>query len=190
MACPCNAFHGQESDINQKTDLANWDLINFDLDQISHMRNILQHSIELLKKRVKENLETINHNQSEIRQLLKQPLSPERTYYIDKHYDINKVLLNENNDFINLQLTLLNFLDKYKDSPIMEDDGSVPQEDVSVLDDNTLFEMTIQGKLNFDLSHPRFSDEGFFRKLLSYYAATEAYEQCETLMKLKGRLTH
>lgn len=154
------------------------------------MRTILQNAVELLKKRVKENLETINHNQSEIRQLLNQPLSPERTYYIDKHYDINKVLLSENNDFINLQLTILNFLDKYKDSPIMEDDGSAPQEDMAALDENTLFELTIQGKLNFDLGHPRFSDEGFFRKLLSYYAATEAYEKCETLMKLKGRVAH
>lgn len=154
------------------------------------MRTLLQNAVELLKKRVKENLDTINHNQAEIRQLLNQPLSPERTYYIDKHYDINKVLLSENNDFINLQLTILNFLDKYKDSPIMEDDGSMPQDDFSTADESTLFDMTIQGKLDFNLSHPRFSDESFFRKLLSYYAATEAYEKCESLMKLKGRLAH
>jgi hypothetical protein len=154
------------------------------------MRTLLQNAVELLKKRVKENLDTINHNQAEIRQLLNQPLSPERTYYIDKHYDINKVLLSENNDFINLQLTILNFLDKYKDSPIMEDDGSMPQEDLSGADESTLFDMTIQGKLDFNLSHPKFSDENFFRKLLSYYAATEAYEKCETLMRLKGRVAH
>jgi len=150
------------------------------------MRALLQRTIELLKKRVKQNLETINHNQSEIRQLLNQPLSAERTYYIEKHYDINKVLLSENNDFINLQLALLNFLDKYKDSPILEDDDIPEVNPEEYLDDNELFDLTIQGKLNFDLSHPRFSDEMFFSKLISYYTATEDYEKCDALIKLKN----
>jgi hypothetical protein len=149
------------------------------------MKALLQQTIELLKKRVKENLDTINQNQTEIRQLLMQPLSPERTYYIEKHYDINKVLLNENNDFISLQVTLLNFMEKYKDFPILEDEEAPVLNPGQFMDEHELFELTIQGKLDFNLSHPKFEDEKFFKKLLSYYAALEAYEKCNSLLKTK-----
>ena len=150
------------------------------------MKALIQHTIELLKKRVKENLDTINHNQAEIRNLLMQPLSAERTYHIDKHYDINKVLIHENNDLINLQVSLLNFLDKYKDSPIMEDDDMPELTPELYLDDHELFELTIQGKLAFDLSHPRFEDAEFFDKLIRYFSTIEAYEKCNSLLKLKN----
>jgi len=150
------------------------------------MKVLIQHTIELLKRRVKENLDTINHNQVEIRQLLKQPLSAERTYHIEKHYDINKVLINENNDFINLQVSLLNFMEKYKDSPIMDDEELPELTPDLYLDDHELFELTIQGKLTFDLSHPRFEDAEFFEKLMRYFSAVEAYEKCNALLKLKN----
>jgi hypothetical protein len=149
------------------------------------MKALLERAIELLKKRVKENLDTINHNQSEIRQLLTQPLSAERTYYIEKHYDINKVLLSENNDFINLQVSLLKFMEKYKDFPILEDDELPEISPEVMMDDQELFELTIQGKLTFNIAHPKFEDEEFFHRLLGFYASIEAYEKCNSLMKLK-----
>jgi hypothetical protein len=151
------------------------------------MKALLQRTIEILKKRVKENLDTINQNQSEIRQLLTQPLSAERTYYIEKHYDINKVLLSENNDFISLQVTLLNFMEKYKDFPILEDEELPEMSTELFLDDHELFELTIQGKLAFNITHPKFEDEEFFHKLLGYYSALEAYEKCNALLKTKDR---
>jgi len=149
------------------------------------MKALIQRTIELLKMKVKENLDTINHNQAEIRLLLNQPLSAERTYHIEKHYDINKVLLNENNDFINLRVTLLNFIEKYKDSPILDEDELPELTPELYLDDHELFELTIQGKLTFDLSHPKFEDAEFFEKLLSYFSAVEAYEKCNALLKMK-----
>ncbi len=152
------------------------------------MRALLQRTIELLKKRVKENLDTINQNQSEIRQLLTQPLSPERTYYIEKHYDINKVLLSENNDFINLQVTLLNFMEKYKDFPILEEEDLPEVNNETLVNENELFDLTIQGKLAFNMNHPKYGDDEFFAKLLEYYAAIEAYEKCNTLLKMKEKL--
>jgi hypothetical protein len=149
------------------------------------MKAMLQRTIELLKRRVKENLDTINHNQAEIRQLLNQPLSAERTYYIEKHYDINKSLMTENNDFINLQLTLMNFLDKYKDVPGMDerDDIDIPMDLPE--DDEILFELTVNGQLLFDMHHPKFGDEAFFSKLLQFYSTMEAYEKCSALLNQK-----
>jgi hypothetical protein len=162
-------------------------LFNFDLDQFSGMKALLQHTIEILKKRVKENLDTINQNQSEIRQLLTQPLSAERTYYIENHYDINKVLLSENNDFINLQVTLLNFMEKYKDFPILDEEELPEMTAELFMDDHELFELTIQGKLVFNIAHPKFEDEEFFQKLLTYYSTLEAYEKCNSLLKTKEK---
>jgi len=150
------------------------------------MKALLHRVIEILKKKVKENLDTINHNQSEIRQLLKQPLSAERTYHIEKHYDVNKVLIHENNDFISLQVTLMKFLEKYKDAPLMEEEEMPELTPELFLDDHELFELTIQGKLTFDLTHPRFEDAEFFNKLLRYYSANEAYEKCNALLKMKN----
>jgi hypothetical protein len=164
-------------------------MTNFDLDQFSGMKALLQRTIEILKKRVKENLDTINQNQSEIRQLLTQPLSAERTYYIEKHYDINKVLLSENNDFISLQVTLLNFMEKYKDFPILDEEELPELSPELFMDEHELFELTIQGKLAFNIAHPKFEDEDFFQKLLTYYSALEAYEKCNTLLKTKDRIS-
>jgi hypothetical protein len=148
------------------------------------MRALIHRIIELLKRRVKDNLEKINQNQSEIKELLKKPFSAERTYYIEKNYAANKVLLTDNNELISLQLALLKFLEKYKDSP--EFDSTINQLNSEVSDDDdAIFEKTIQGKLIFDLMHPKFDNEEFFNKLLSYFAAIEAYEKCADLLQLK-----
>jgi hypothetical protein len=152
------------------------------------MKALIQRTIELLKKRVKDILESINRNQAKINEMMNQPASAERTYHIEKIYGLNKSLLTENNDFISLQLSLLNFLEKYKDSLKIGDPEELEKVDpASLLDEDELFEMTVQGKLDFELGHPRFNDDLFFNKLLSYFAAIEAYEKCNALLRLKKK---
>lgn len=152
------------------------------------MKALIQRTIDLLKKRVKDNLEAINQNQTRLNEILNQPVSAERTYHIEKNYEANKSLLAENNDFISLQLSLLNFIDKYKDSlSVSEDDEALELNPVSFLDDEELFDLTVQGKLDFNTAHPKFDDEEFFNKLLSYYASVEAYEKCKAILGLKKK---
>jgi hypothetical protein len=151
------------------------------------MKALIQRTIDLLKKRVKDNLEIINKNQTKINEIIKQPASAERTYMIEKSYAVNKSLLSENNDFISLQLALLNFMEKYKDSPTLNDEETTEINPASILDDDELFDLTVQGKLKFEFGHPKFNDEFFFNKLLSYFAAIEAYEKCNTLLSLKKK---
>jgi hypothetical protein len=152
------------------------------------MKALIQRTIDLLKNRVKENLEIINKNQTRINEMINQPPSAERTYHIEKNYALNKSLLTENNDFISLQLSLLNFLEKYKDSStLQEEEETVDLNPSSFLDDDELFELTVQGKLNFEFGHPKFNDDLFFNKLLSYFAAIEAYEKCNSLLRLKKK---
>ena len=83
------------------------------------MIELIQKTISLLKLKVKSNLELINKNQVKIKEILKEPNSSKRTTSFEEHYETNKSLLAENNDFINIQLTLINFLEKYKDSLIL-----------------------------------------------------------------------
>jgi hypothetical protein len=151
------------------------------------MKASIQRTIDLLKKKVKENLEAINRNQALLNELLKQPVSAERTYHVEKNYATNKALLSENNDYISLQLTLVNFLEKYKDqlADKTETDPIPEPDSISFLDDEELFELTVQGKIGFENSHPKFRDEIFFNRLLSYYASKEAYEKCNALLSIK-----
>jgi hypothetical protein len=152
------------------------------------MKALIQRTIDLLKKKVRENLESINKNQARINEMIRQPASAERTYHIEKSYALNKALLTENNDFISLQLALLSFLEKYKDSTALTSSEDIPDLDpAALLDDDELFDLTVQGKLKFDIGHPKFDDQVFFNKLLSYFAAIEAYEKCNSLLSLKKR---
>jgi hypothetical protein len=152
------------------------------------MKALIQRTIDLLKKKVKENLEAINKNQTTLNEMLNQPVSGERTYKIEKNYAANKALLAENNDFITLQLSLLNFLEKYKDAlSVREEEESDKPDTISFLDDEELFELTIQGKLGFETGHPKYEDDVFLNKLLSYYASIEAYEKCNAILSLKRK---
>ena len=154
------------------------------------MKELIQKTIDLLKKKVRENLDVINQNQTRLNEMLKQPFSSERTYMIEKNYATNKALLSENNDMISLQLNLISFLDKHKETLNKWEVENLPETEIEIaayLDDNELFELTIQGKLGFSKGHPKFGDETFFNKLLSYYASIEAYEKCTAILNLKGR---
>lgn len=146
------------------------------------MKELIQQTIELLKLKVKTNLEKIKDNQLRIKEILKQPTSADRTMKFEEQYQENKKLLAENNDFINIQLTLINFLEKYKDSATLSD-----TEPVNVTNIEDVFKYTVQGKMKFDQNHPYFADSSFFDRLMKYYQRNEQYEQCEKLMKLKNR---
>lgn len=147
------------------------------------MKNTIKQTIDMLKEKVKSNLTEIQNNQKEIRLLLKQPISPERSVELEQKYALNKVLLAENNDFINVQLTLSNFLDKYNNSEVLECEmATVPAQFKS---ESECFEMTVNGKMVFDQSHPFYNDDEFYKKLLKYYQDVEDYETCSQLVKTK-----
>ena len=124
------------------------------------MKELIQKTITLLKLRVKNNLELINKNQVRIKEILKEPNSSKRTTRFEEHYETNKGLLAENNDFINIQLTLINFLEKYKDSSILEDNPPVI-EIKPIKDEKELFKLTVEGETAFNRKHPQFNNESF-----------------------------
>jgi len=148
------------------------------------MKDLIQKTITVLKFKVKTNLELINQNQVKIKEILSEPTSSKRNEVFEKHYEINKSLLAENNDFINIQLTLINFLEKYKSSSIFEKQGQKITFNV-VKNKDELFNLTINGAIAYDSKHPLYNDDSFFKKLLDYYKSIEEYEKCQALINLK-----
>lgn len=145
------------------------------------MKEFIQQTIELLKLKVKTNLEEIKENQLQIKEILNKPTSAERTRLFDERYNVNKRLLGENNDFINVQLTLIKFLEKYKNSPVMDDCYEV---EVDYSNEEEVFQLTVDGSIEYDHSHPYFSNESFYNKLLDYYIKNEDFEKCQKLSRL------
>jgi hypothetical protein len=147
------------------------------------MKEIVLKTIESLKDKVRANLLEIQNNQKEIRNLLKQAPSQERTDNLEERYTLNRVLLAENNDFINVQLTLTNFIEKYGNTHIFTQilENAEPQSE------DECFELTVNGKMCYNSKHPYFKSDTFFQRLLEYYQIIEDYEKCSKLVNLKHK---
>lgn len=152
------------------------------------MKDQLQQMVENMRKHVMKNLEIIKANEGHIREVLNWPISPERTKELNDSYQLSKNLLSENNDFINLQVTIMNFLNKYKH---LVEEETVVNVSVSKTQQNQqltredYFKLTAENDIEFNSSHPYFDDIEFFNDLFSYFEYTENYEMCAQLMKHK-----
>ncbi len=148
------------------------------------MKATIIQTIEILKEKVKNNLYVIQDNQKVIRHWLKQPDSEKRTTELEKKYNQNKELHTENNDFINVQLTLTSFLEKYKNNTILENvTGGVAK---NYRNEEECFEMTINGALLYNSDHPYYENTKFFERLLCYFQEKEDYENCSRLVHAKN----
>lgn len=148
------------------------------------MKDLIQKTIAILKIHIKNNLEVINLNQTKIKQILQEPKSSERSVNFERHYEVNKNLLSENNDYIKLQLALINFLEKYRNADIIKKLSS-DMSTCSSEDPKETFDLTVKGKLPFNNSHPHYHDKDFFDKLIAYYRDREEYEKCHELLTIK-----
>jgi hypothetical protein len=151
------------------------------------MRELIQRTIDILKQRVKNNLEVINSNQKIIKELLGKKNTTENSSEFERFYGSNKTMLQENNDYINIQLTLINFLEKYKGTAVLEE--TLPIVDIySITDEHEILDLTLKGIVSFDENHPRFNDMDFIDRLIAHYKRTEEYEKCQELSDLKSKL--
>jgi hypothetical protein len=102
-------------------------------------------------------------------------------------YMENKNLLAENNDFTNLQLTLIKFMAKYKHSELFNDSASLDEVDPRQ-DPGYVFELTVTGKIPFNPHHPFFESPDFFYQLMEHFEKTEQYEKCKELIEVKKEI--
>ena len=96
------------------------------------MKDQLQQIIELMRKHVLKNLELIKNNESHIREVLAWEQSVERTKELNNSYKYSKTLLSENNDYINLQVSIMNFVNKYQN--MLEGQSTVKVSEPPALD--------------------------------------------------------
>lgn len=149
------------------------------------MLSKIQQTIEEIKSKVSNNVALINSNQQAIKVMVSQ--SDEFAGQYEEFVQQNKILLAQNNDLINVQLTLMNFLEKYKDTAILKEDK--PMIDIySITDRQEIFTLTIKELIPFNVRHPYYNDSEFISKLLVYYESKEEYEKCQELMGLQERL--
>lgn len=146
----------------------------------------IQKTIEELKDKIRKNVEVINTNQQEIKGMLRQTQNEQSDQY-EAFYSQNKRLLAQNNDLINVQLTLVNFLDKYRDTAILKEEDCI-LDIYSITDVQELFTLTIKGVVAFDSKHPYYSNPAFIDRLICYYESTEDYERCHELASLKEKI--
>ncbi len=151
------------------------------------MVDLMKQAIEALKAKVNSNLEEIKTNEILFRKFFSEGKAKDCPDDMNKILEDNKRLLAENFDFINVQLSLLKFLEKYKLQEVynetrQEETITKPEEPEQI----NYFELTISGKLTYNEEHPMFDDIAFFNNIMSYFESHENYEKCAGLLKAKN----
>jgi len=155
------------------------------------MFEVFKNNIDVLKKRVQFNLEIIAKNELRIKELLNEPVSKERAKKLNERFDFNNNLLEENQDALKIQKSLIDFMEKHKIDMddtfhlISDYDDSIANVD---LEKEDYFDLTINGALDFDKRHPYYKDENFILELIKYFTEVENYEMCSKLVR--GRKTN
>jgi len=159
--------------------------------------------VNMLKERIKHNLQIIKKNEEEIRSILSQPVSNNRSELLKDRFDTNRVLLEENHDSLAIELQMINYMIKFKsvlkqqpnriqsssfidDSANSQNENEVSEVQEEVHNEQDILNLTISGDLPFNSSHPMFDDEDFFDNLLDAYKQSENYEMCSQILKVKG----
>ncbi len=150
------------------------------------MKEQIQQIIDLMRKHVLKNLELIKTNEGHIREVLMWEQSAERTRELNDSYKYSKTLLSENNDYINLQVSIMNFMNKYQHtmegtSTVKVSENATHSQNKSLSRDD-FFRLTICSNITYNSQHPYFNDEAFFQELLAYFQQNENYEMCAELL--------
>jgi hypothetical protein len=148
-----------------------------------------QNIIRDLKDKIHKNVEEINNNQKLIQSLLSDKPDFSEHENFEKLKLQNQRLMKQNDDFINVQLILIDFIKKYKDTAILKED--IPMIDIfSVTDSEEIFLLTINNLIPFDNQHPYYTNPQFIESLITHYRHEENYEKCHSLKKIIEHLSN
>ena len=149
------------------------------------MEKFVNKILKVLKEHVKQNIKEIQYNQDEINSMLTNASVSLNSKELDYKYELNKELLEENEDFILLQMQMNEFMEKYSHLFTADSELDVEDKDLKSIDKINFLNMTVTGKLVFDSKHPQFNNPQFFQELLEYYQELEDYEKCDELLKIR-----
>lgn len=145
------------------------------------MIELMKQAIDVLKSRISFNLEEIRQNESRFRKIMSKGDLEENSDQMNSILELNKKLLSQNFDFLNLQLSLLKFLEKY---PKHHNDlNNISLEDVDKIHETLdMFFFTIQGSLPFNTAHPFVYDEYFWGELMNHYETKDKPEEAKKVV--------
>jgi len=146
----------------------------------------LKKTIEALKHRIRYNLDLIQSNEKRIRELLKEPVSEERSEKLNKRFNINNKMIKENDEAIKLQRNIITYLENYADELTHFPEAIEVEKSKKSIQVNTkveinredYFDLTVSKALDFNKNHPYFKDKSFARDLLNHFIEIEDYEMC------------
>ncbi|NBC82797.1 MAG: hypothetical protein GVY19_05390 [Bacteroidetes bacterium] len=154
------------------------------------MEKNIRKLIDLIKDRVKANLQEINSNQDAISRIMAKhseaAAGQSGQNEFNDRFNKNKELLDINDDLIKLQLHLVKFAEKYKDKEFL---SHIKIKRLFLEDEyskDEVFDLTVDEIIPFDEKHPFFKDDEFYNDLITYYVNREKYEICEGLRKKRG----
>lgn len=146
------------------------------------MLSHIQKTIDSLNQKVKQNVAVIYENQEEMKRLKSRSIDYKSQF--DAYVRLNKELLIQNNEMINVQLTLINFIEKYRHTAIIQE--NLPVIDIySISDEEELLELTVKNIIPFNHKHPNYRNEEFIDRLIMHYENIENYEVCSELKRWK-----
>lgn len=155
------------------------------------MIEILKNSVDILKQRVRYNLDLLHQNENSIKETLKEPVSEKRSEKLNQQFFLSKKIIAENNETVKLQKEIKSYLDNYHNTITeftqgrdLKNNSTELENEICEISKEDYFNLTIKGEIIFDVHHPYFRDESFFNGLLSYFISIENYEMCSQLVEL------
>jgi hypothetical protein len=155
-------------------------------DDKGNMKELFKAVLKNMKIKVLENLEAVKKNETNIRELLLHPETYERAYNLQLKFNLNRKILHENQDFLELQLKIVNFINKYRHTDLMK----MPLIEIAKTDQSNVdyFAETIAGHIAFNVYHPYYRDVIFINMLIEHYQHDENYEECQRLLEIKRKI--
>lgn len=150
------------------------------------MFNLMRQAIDVLKHKVALNLDGIRDNEIRFRKMLSLSKGLGVTLEMNNLLETNKNLLTENFDFINLQISLLKFIEKHQKQEVFSASGNgVEFDSENLLENADLFEQTIFDEIAYNNDHPLFYDEDFFGRIMKHFEEQQEADKCSAFIKAK-----
>ncbi len=148
------------------------------------MIELMKKAVEALKTKIALNLEEIRSNETYFRMVVSDGKMVDKSYDLNLIVTKNKTLLAENFELINVQISILKFMEKYQHKfiTLSGDEDNIESQEPSPTD---YFQLTVNGDLEFSINHPMFNNDDFFYKIMEHYKANELYEKCSELIKIR-----
>ena len=144
--------------------------------------------LELLQHMTRTNCLKMKQNNDRVQELNDAAHVKENLHRVNRFNKHTRMLISENNQYIELHTRLLCFLKSLNNkadlqiAKLFSDPLIKNAAECNTADFDDSFDRTVDGTLQYDEDHPFYSDATFRQKLLAFYLDREEYEKCAEIM--------